>query len=239
MSRRKQEAALPETEGSVPGCLQLEEVSPGLHGDDNTCKPEDNPLLNYTKSFLHQHGVPQENNVSNPNDKDLQNVPIKEEDENSDNDSDTDDNVRITIGNINTNLSLYRAMLANLNAQGSQTFGTSEKGTDPSDCYILTEDAWRAYCDNQYDASRVTNMILSPPVQTKDNNLMSHADNVKKECQNVSETELNTDSSPFLVEQLKAEPLPKLLQEKREDQDSQSSKHSKYEQDPDVSSKAN
>nr|XP_044996636.1 testis-specific protein TSX-like isoform X2 [Jaculus jaculus] len=77
--------------------------------DGNTSKQEDN-LLNHEDSFIHGQET-QEKKVST------------EDDENSD--SDTDDNVKIIIGHIQTNPSMYMEMLTNLNSQPDQEASTS------------------------------------------------------------------------------------------------------------------
>ncbi|XP_062039057.1 testis-specific protein TSX-like [Lepus europaeus] len=114
MSTREKEADLTKAEDSVPSHLELEDEKHGPHIDDDTHKPEDKPLLSHEESFLYQEDVLQETRVNNPEDKDLQNVPIKKEDEGRDSDSDTDDNVKVTIGNINTGPSIYMCVTLSL-----------------------------------------------------------------------------------------------------------------------------
>uniref|UniRef100_A0A8C5KJW4 Uncharacterized protein n=1 Tax=Jaculus jaculus TaxID=51337 RepID=A0A8C5KJW4_JACJA len=90
-----------------------EEQKPQL--SEAECTPRSNPEMEDEKLWFYKDG-----NTSKQEDNLLVST---EDDENSD--SDTDDNVKIIIGHIQTNPSMYMEMLTNLNSQPDQEASTS------------------------------------------------------------------------------------------------------------------
>ncbi|XP_028627281.1 testis-specific protein TSX-like [Grammomys surdaster] len=101
--------------------------------DDDTEKQEDESLGR--TEFLRLQDILQEDKVSSTDGSYTRQAGYTEEDdENSHSDSDIDDNVKVIIGNIRTNPSMYMEMPTNLNSQTDQDQITeSDNAMNPTD----------------------------------------------------------------------------------------------------------
>ncbi|XP_040599776.1 testis-specific protein TSX-like isoform X2 [Mesocricetus auratus] len=94
---------------------------PSLVLDNGTNKKQEDESLGHTESFLHLQGILQENKINSTDDSyTCQAACTEEDDETNHSDSDMDDNVKVIIGNIKTNPSMYMEMLNNLNLKAEQ-----------------------------------------------------------------------------------------------------------------------
>ncbi|XP_034340651.1 testis-specific protein TSX-like isoform X2 [Arvicanthis niloticus] len=93
--------------------------------DDDTDKQEDESLGH--DEFLRLQEILQEDKVSSTDDSNTCQAEYTEDnDETSHSDSDLDDNVKVIIGDIKTNASMYMEMHNNLNSQADQDLQITE-----------------------------------------------------------------------------------------------------------------
>ncbi|XP_057609091.1 testis-specific protein TSX-like [Chionomys nivalis] len=88
---------------------------------DDDMETQEDRSLGYTESFLCLQDILHENKINSIDDSDTRQAgSAKEDDGTSHSDSDIDDNVKVIIGNIKTNPSMYMEMLTDLNSEGEK-----------------------------------------------------------------------------------------------------------------------
>ncbi|XP_076774913.1 testis-specific protein TSX-like isoform X1 [Arvicanthis niloticus] len=104
---------------------EYEDEERWLFKDDDTDKQEDESLGH--DEFLRLQEILQEDKVSSTDDSNTCQAEYTEDnDETSHSDSDLDDNVKVIIGDIKTNASMYMEMHNNLNSQADQDLQITE-----------------------------------------------------------------------------------------------------------------
>ncbi|CAH6785714.1 Tsx [Phodopus roborovskii] len=104
--------------------------------DDGTNNKQEDESLDHTESLIRLQDSLQENKINSTDDSNTYQAPCTEEDdETSHSDSDIDDNVKVIIGNIKTNPSMYMEMLNNLNSKAEQDgeITASDNAMNPTD----------------------------------------------------------------------------------------------------------
>ncbi|MEJ1281473.1 testis specific X-linked gene [Cricetulus griseus] len=105
--------------------------------DDGTNNEQEGESLGRTESFLCLQDILQENKTNSTDDDYACQAARTEDDDDeaSHSDSDMDDNVKVIIGSIKTNPSMYMEMLNNLNSKAEQDgeITASDNAMNPTD----------------------------------------------------------------------------------------------------------
>ncbi|XP_075813047.1 testis-specific protein TSX-like [Microtus pennsylvanicus] len=107
-----------ETECRTVDSPEFEDEECWLYNDDDMETQKDKSL-GYTESFLRLQDILQENKINSIDDSNTCQAGSAKEDC-SHSDSNIYDNVKVIIGNIKTNPSMYMEMLTDLNSEGEQ-----------------------------------------------------------------------------------------------------------------------